>query len=100
MSPSERRLLRALAAGWTLKVHRTLDGEKRYRLHPLSDAPPEDVQQAAVDALRRQGLVDSNKKFPAATYLLTAKGRQTVVTLGEDPDDLPLTARGWGEADG
>lgn len=95
MTPPQRRILRALAAGWTLKVHRTLDGEKRYRLHPLGDAPSEDVQPSTVDALHSQGYVDSNKKFPAATYLLTEKGRQTVVDLGEDPGDLPLTARDW-----
>jgi hypothetical protein len=97
MTPSERRVLSALAAGWTLKVHRTLDGAKRYCLHPLGDAPAEGVPPTTVDALRSQGLLDSNKKFPAATYLLTEKGRQTVVALGEDPSDLPLTARGWGE---
>lgn len=93
----ERRVLRAVAAGWTLKVHRTLDGEKVYRLHPLDAAPVEEVDGRVVEALREQGLIDSNKKFPAATYLLTEKGRQAVLAMGEEADDLPLTARGWGE---
>ena len=95
--PDERRVLRAIAAGWTLKVHRTLDGEKVYQLHPLEDAPIEDVDGRVVEGLREQGLIDSNKKFPAATYLLTEKGRQAALALGEDAEELPLTARGWGE---
>lgn len=95
MTPHERHILLALAAGWTLKAHRTLDGEKSYRLHPLDDTQPQEVEQKAVESLRDQGLIDSNKKFPAATYLLTDKGRQVLIALGEDASDLPLTARGW-----
>lgn len=97
MTPAQRHVLRAMAAGWTLKIHRTLDGEKVYRLHPLDDATPRRVEASTVEALRDEGLVDSNKKFPAATYLLTEKGKQALLALGEDEQDLPLTARGWGE---
>lgn len=97
MTPAERHILHSLAAGWTLKAHRTLDGEKEYCLHPLDDVQPQQVAQEAVESLRDQGLLDSNKKFPAATYLLTDKGRQALVELGEDVDNLPLTARGWQE---
>ena len=95
MISAERQILLAIAAGCTLKSHRSLDGEKVFRLHPL-DTPAQDLEQTIVESLRRQGLIDSNKKFPAATYLLTEKGRQAVTGLGEDPDDLPLTARRWG----
>jgi len=100
VTPTQRHVLLSLAAGWTLKVHRTLDGDKQYLLHPLDDAPARDVSPGAVEALRSEGLVDSNKKFPAATYLLTDKGREAVVALGEDAGDLPLTAWGWGEETG
>ena len=96
MTPSERHILRAIAAGWTLKAHRELDGAKIYRLHPLDDSSPQQVEQRTVESLRDQGLLDSNKKFPAATYLLTEKGRQVVTGLGEDAGDLPLSAKGWG----
>ena len=96
MTPSERQVLRAIAAGWTLKAHRELDGAKIYRLHPLDDSSPQEVEQTTVEFLRREGLIDSNKKFPAATYLLTEKGQQVVTELGEDAGDLPLSAKGWG----
>lgn len=99
MTPAERHILRSLAAGWTLKAHRTLDGEKNYRLHPLADAPPQPVEQETVESLRDRALLDSNKKFPAATYLLTDKGRQALVELGEDVENLPLTARGWQDSE-
>ncbi len=96
MDAGERRVLRAIAAGWTLKVHRTLDGEKVYRLHPLGDAEAIEVAPHPVERLREAGYIDSNKKFPAATYLLTERGRSVALAMGEQADDLPLTARGWG----
>lgn len=99
MAANEGHVLRAIAGGHTLKVHRTLDGEKVYRLHPLHEGEAETIEGRVVEALREKGLIDSNKKFPAATYLLTEKGRAAALALtqaaGEDADDLPLTARGW-----
>jgi hypothetical protein len=57
-----------------------LDGTKIYQLHPLhGDA--ETIDRAAVDYLKECGLIDSNKKFPAATYVLTAKGQRVVEEL-------------------
>jgi hypothetical protein len=70
-------VLRAMAAGWTLKAHRDLEGGKRYLLHPLAGAP-EAVDGAAVQRLVAQGLIDSNKKFPAATFWLTPAGREAL----------------------
>ncbi len=67
------RILRAMLDGATLKAHRTLDGAKTYILHPL-DGPDEIVDRAAVEALKQRGLIASNLKFPAATYVLTEYG--------------------------
>ncbi len=74
--PAGRHILRAMLDGATLKAHRTLDGQKTYALHPL-DGPDEIVERAAVEALKRQGLIASNMKFPAATYVLTECGVAT-----------------------
>lgn len=93
LSDSQKELLRALMAGATLKSHRDLDGHKIYRLHPLqgeAGVVPDDV----VDRLKRQRLIDSNQKFPAATYLLTEKGRRLAEGLGESPLK-PLTAKNY-----
>lgn len=73
-----RALLQAMAQGQRLKDHRDIDGHKSFMLHRDDDsAAPVDEQdvQALVDA----GLIDSNKKFPAATYWLTEQGRQVIV---------------------
>ncbi len=73
LTSDQRRILRAMHDGATLKAHRTLDGEKVHRLHPLA-GEPEPVDAALVESLRELGLIQSNLKFPAATYLLTERG--------------------------
>lgn len=70
----QRQLLAALQAGDVLKVHRTLDGAKQHRLHPLDGSPTRTVAAADVEALLSAGLIASNMKFPAATFLLTPEG--------------------------
>ncbi len=74
------QLLKALAGGDTLKSHRHFDGGKEYKLHPLF-GPPQPVQRAAVEYLCDQGLIHSNQKFPAATYLLTERGQKAANRL-------------------
>jgi hypothetical protein len=82
ISAEQRDILNAIANGWTLKAHRYVDGRKEYRLHPLSgEARP--VSPAAVAGLVRAGLIDSNKKFPAATFWLTERGRGTAARNGD-----------------
>jgi hypothetical protein len=74
LTPAQVQLLQAIANGLTLKSHRDLEGRKEYRLHALeghsTPVPWEDVE-----ALYSAGLIDSNKKFPSATYWLTEAGR-------------------------
>ena len=72
--PAQVELLQAIANGLTLKSHRDLEGRKEYRLHAL-DGHSTLVPWKDVEALHSAGLIDSNKKFPAATYWLTAAGR-------------------------
>jgi hypothetical protein len=74
LTPAQVELLQAIANGLILKSHRDLEGRKEYRLH----SPDGHVSSAAwddVEALQSAGLIDSNKKFPAATYWLTDSGR-------------------------
>jgi hypothetical protein len=73
LPPSHTALLRALLDGATLKVQRTLDGEKVHRLYPL-EGDPALVDREIVEQLVQAGLLASNMKFPAATYLLTGEG--------------------------
>ncbi len=94
LSRDQADLLRALVAGGVLKVHRYLDGRKIYQLHPLA-GPPQQVERRTVEFLKEQQLIDSNKKFPAATYLLTEKGLKLALSLS-DSTTLPLLARASG----
>jgi hypothetical protein len=87
----ERELLAKLANGATLKAHRELDGGKQHRLHQL-DGRVDLVSARTVGRLRRRGLIASNKKFPAATYLLTDKGRNEVQALRKQ-GATPLSTR-------
>jgi hypothetical protein len=102
LNPAEEEVLLALGVGWTLKSHRDLDGRKEYRLHPLPrvDRDSRVVGAEIVEDLREQALIDSNKKFPAATYLLTGRGKELARRLlaerGDAPEgEGPLASRGW-----
>jgi hypothetical protein len=74
LTPAQVELLQAVAHGLTLKSHRDLEGHKEYRLHTLNGQSTI-VAWEDVEALQAAGLIDSNKKFPAATYWLTAGGQ-------------------------
>jgi hypothetical protein len=82
LSPAQKRVLVALVTGCSLKSHRYLDGSKIYQLHPLT-GQAETLERSTVELLYRQGLIDSNKKFPAATYWLTEKGKVLAIALKE-----------------
>ncbi len=81
LNTEQRRILTTLQGGGYLKIHRTLDGAKVYRLYCAGggEDPGEELPPAAVDALERHGYLQSNLKFPAATLLLTARGARTQV---------------------
>lgn len=80
LSAARKHILLAVSAGRILKAHRDLEGRKIFKLHPLQ-GEPEIIDGADVQALGVAGLLDSNKKFPAATFWLTDKGRQLVARL-------------------
>jgi hypothetical protein len=73
------QLLQAMTDGLRLKDHRDLDGHKIYLLHQADDSS-EAIDPADVEALTDAGLISSNKKFPAATYWLTATGQHITST--------------------
>lgn len=89
LSAEQRRVLLALASGAVLKVHRTLDGEKTYQLH--GDGGRKEIDPGTVERLAALGLVESNMKFPAATFLLSEAGADAAARLGGRL--RPLTSR-------
>lgn len=80
LPPEAIQLLKALQQGATLKTHRTLDGAKIHKLHPLhGDAIM--IKVGTVRTLERRSWIQSNLKFPVATYLLTAAGQHIAQQL-------------------
>jgi len=95
LSTEQARIISELARGSRLQDHRNLDGDKVYKLHSLGSPSVEIIDTALVTDLKREQLIASNMKFPAATYLLTDKGielaaRLTVLaTLPIGPKNYP-----------
>ncbi len=86
LSNEQKRVLRAIVGGAYLKAHRHLDGYKVHKLHFGQSDSAQNVDEhvvadGVVDGLRRRGLIDSNLKFPAATYMLTDHGAKVVQRL-------------------
>lgn len=94
LTPEQSRVLVALLHGSSLKVHRTPDGDKVYRLAAPDNACSEEIPGSVAAALEQQGLVASNMKFPAATFLLTEKGKG-LVAIGGDDAVPPLGPRNY-----
>lgn len=94
LSAAHKYILGELARGSRLQDHRDLDGGKIYKLHPLDTASDVAIPAASVTYLHRYKLIESNMKFPAATYLLTDKGAAIAATLATG-QTLPLASRNY-----
>lgn len=92
LAPAEAALLQALVTGRHLKTHRTLDGEKVSKLHEADGTVVGIVPAETVQHLVELGLLAGNMKFPAATYLLTARGASVASSLSDEAAS-PLTVR-------
>ncbi|MGD2077194.1 MAG: hypothetical protein PVH18_02350 [Chloroflexota bacterium] len=64
-----------MSRGEALRSHRDIEGNKYFRLHQ-PDGDWREVNANDVHALRAARLIDSNKKFPVATFWLTEGGRE------------------------
>ena len=80
LSNDEIKLMVAIANGWTLKSHRYLDGEKVYKLWS-PDGAEQEIPYRLVQSLLDKKQITTNQKFPAATFLLTTKGKEFLTTL-------------------
>ena len=83
LTEPQRRLLAALASGGRLKDLRTIDGAKTFTLS-TDAAGDTTVDAALVEALLARGLIDSNKKFPGATYWLTEAGKRAAAGMAAE----------------
>jgi len=80
LSLPQKELLLAIANGNFLKSHRDTDGNKVFQLHPL-EGEAQAVRRETVEALADLGLINSNQKFPAATFWLTENGKTVAAKM-------------------
>lgn len=83
LTEPQRRLLAQIAGGARLNDVRDIEGGKRFTL-AIDLAEPSVVEAAWVDGLIKAGLIDSNKKFPSATYWLTEAGKRMAADLAAE----------------
>jgi hypothetical protein len=93
LSEPQNHILLAVARGHFLKSHRDVEGGKVFQLHALN-GKAQDVSRADVEALCALGLMDSNKKFPAATYWLTDSGKTLAAQLPAPPEQADKSPEG------
>jgi hypothetical protein len=70
LSQAQEEILEAMSRGELLRSHRDIEGNKAFRLHQTG-GQWRSVSAVDVHKLRAAGLIDSNKKFPVATFWLT-----------------------------
>jgi len=75
LSQTQRDILEAMLRGELLRSHRDIEGNKDFRLHQTG-GQWRPVGADDVRKLRAGGLIDSNKKFPVATFWLTETARR------------------------
>ena len=83
LSEPQRRLLAQIAGGARLKDQRDIEGGKRFTL-TVDTADSSVIEGVLVEVLVARGLIDSNKKFPSATYWLTDSGKRVATDLAAD----------------
>ena len=81
LNEAHEYVLKALANGIVLKGHRSIEGEKVYKLHAMDGSEIEIIAPDVMDFLKENKLIHSNMKFPAASFLLTDKGREIAAAL-------------------
>ena len=91
-------VLVALLDGCSLRSHRDLEGNKHYELHALSGEKRR-IELDVVNSMRNKRLIETNHKFPSATYLLTGHGERVAQKLHKNPHYRPLTARKFTKKD-
>ena len=82
LTTAQQQLLRHLALGHHLKGQRDIDGQKIFQLyHTATNKVVATPTLGDIEALRAQGLLASNMKFPAARFFLSPAGHQRVQSL-------------------
>ena len=94
LTAEQKYVLKALFNGAALRSHRDLEGNKCYLLH-TSEREKVNIGRKSILNLRKKRLLETNHKFPSATFLLTSQGNTVAAQLSDGTGSNPLTARGF-----
>lgn len=92
LTDEQQSVLAAIFNGAALRSHRDLEGNKHYALYAL-DGDERRIGRKTVLDLRNKRLLETNHKFPSATFLLTSRGNAVAAQLSSGDGTNPLTAR-------
>lgn len=98
LNVAQIHVLYAMMQGDSLRSQRDLEGNKRYELRSLT-GEKEAIPLKIVESLRNKRLIETNHKFPSATFLLTGHGVRVAEKLSGSRQQTPLAARKFAEKD-
>jgi hypothetical protein len=91
LSDQQQRTLIAVYQGVALRSQRDIEGGKVYELRSETSVTP--IALKTVLGLRKKRLIETNHKFPSATYLLTTRGESIAMKLTDGQGSNPVSAR-------
>lgn len=94
LSDEQLRVLAAVFQGAALRSERDLEGQKRYLLY-FDEGKKQVIGRKAMLDLRKKRLIETNHKFPSATFLLTEHGTAFAKIITDDSGSNPLSARNF-----
>ena len=93
LSDEQQMILVAVFQGAALRSHRDLEGNKMYLLHFGEEGEKREIGRNTTLNLRKKRLIETNHKFPSATFLLTTRGNAIAAKLADGRGSNPLSAR-------
>lgn len=93
LNDEQQMILAAVFQGAALRSHRDLEGNKVYLLHFGEGEEKREIGRKATLDLRTKRLIETNHKFPSATFLLTTRGNTIGAKLANGKGSNPTSAR-------
>ncbi len=90
LTDGQQQILIAVFQGAALRSQRDIEGGKIYELRGELEAQP--IPRKTVLDLRKKRLIETNHKFPSATFLLTSHGKQIAAQLTNGQGSNPVSA--------
>lgn len=97
LTDQQQQLLIAVFQGAALRSQRDIEGGKVYELR--GEAERQSVSRKVVLDLRKKRLIETNHKFPSATFLLTTEGLHIAAQLTNGQGSNPVSARDFVQKD-